>query len=250
MVPFTRRIGLAGLVSALTTALLSAGNAAEPDPGRFESRIRPLLVARCLACHSGAKTSGGLALDSRDGWARGGDSGPAIVPGDPAASLLVRAVRGLDGVSAMPPEEDHNGVPLPRLTAEEIAAAVDQFNAWRCADVLIVGRGGGSIEDLWAFNDESLARTIVQSPVPLIEKHHARIWSMHLKDRKKLCHDRSENMPWGQGDTPIRDVLQTLKRNRWAIPVGIEFEYLIPDGSTWEAELAKCVKYGRDALMA
>lgn len=88
-----------------------------------------------------------------------------------------------------------------------------------------------------------------QSPVPLIEKHRARIFSLHLKDRKKLCHDRSENMPWGQGDTPIREVLQTLKKNQWAIPAGIEFEYIVPTGSTWEAELAKCVAYGRAALL-
>jgi sugar phosphate isomerase/epimerase len=86
------------------------------------------------------------------------------------------------------------------------------------------------------------------SPVPLIEKHHARIFSMHLKDRKKLCHDGSENMPWGQGDTPIRDVLQTLKTHKWAIPAGIEFEYNVPPGSTWDAEIAKCVQYGKDAL--
>lgn len=88
-----------------------------------------------------------------------------------------------------------------------------------------------------------------ESPVPLIEKLHARIFSMHLKDRKKVCHDRSENMPWGQGDTPIADVLRCLKQHKWAIPVGIEFEYLVPDGSTWDAEIAKCVKYGRDALL-
>jgi sugar phosphate isomerase/epimerase len=88
------------------------------------------------------------------------------------------------------------------------------------------------------------------SPVPFIEKHHARIFSMHLKDRKKLCHDRSENMPWGQGDTPITDVLQCLKTHKWAIPVGIEFEYLVPDGSTWDAEIAKCVQYGKAALLA
>jgi sugar phosphate isomerase/epimerase len=69
-----------------------------------------------------------------------------------------------------------------------------------------------------------------ESPVPFIERHHARIFSMHLKDRKKVCHDRSENMPWGQGDTPIADVLQTLKKNKWAIPAGIEFEYLVPEG--------------------
>ena len=86
------------------------------------------------------------------------------------------------------------------------------------------------------------------SPVPFIEAHHARIFSMHLKDRKKVCHDRSENMPWGQGDTPIRDVLQTLKKNKWPIPAGVEFEYLVPAGSTWDAELAKCVKYAKDAL--
>jgi sugar phosphate isomerase/epimerase len=87
-----------------------------------------------------------------------------------------------------------------------------------------------------------------QSPVPLIEKLHSRIFSMHLKDRKKLCHDRSENMPWGEGDTPIRDVLLCLKKNKWAIPAGVEFEYNVPAGSTWDAELAKCVKYAKDAL--
>jgi len=89
-----------------------------------------------------------------------------------------------------------------------------------------------------------------QSPVPLIEKHHARIFSMHLKDRKKLCHDRSENMPWGEGDTPIVAVLQCLKKNKWAIPAGIEFEYNVPPGSTWDAEIAKCVRYAKDALSA
>ena len=88
------------------------------------------------------------------------------------------------------------------------------------------------------------------SPVPLIEKLHSRIFSMHLKDRKRVCHDASENMPWGEGDTPIREVLQCLKKNQWRIPVGIEFEYNVPAGSTWDAEIAKCVKYGKDALLA
>ena len=85
-------------------------------------------------------------------------------------------------------------------------------------------------------------------PVAFVEKHHARIFSMHLKDRKRVCHDGSENMPWGQGDTPIRAVLQTLKKNHWAIPAGVEFEYNVPAGSTWDAEIAKCVQYARDAL--
>jgi len=52
--------------------------------------------------------------------------------------------------------------------AEEIAAAIDDFNRWGQADVLIVGRGGGSLEDLWAFNEEAVARAIHRSRIPII----------------------------------------------------------------------------------
>ena len=47
----------------------------------FEHHIRPVLVADCYDCHNSQKASGGLALDHREGWTRGGDSGPAVVPG-------------------------------------------------------------------------------------------------------------------------------------------------------------------------
>ncbi len=64
----------------------------------FETHVRPLLIKRCQSCHSAADDTleGGLALDSRAGWQEGGDSGPAVVPGDPEASLLVRAIRYSD----------------------------------------------------------------------------------------------------------------------------------------------------------
>src|SRR5262249_54260887 len=67
-----------------------------PEEERFfEKQVRPLLVKRCYQCHSsGAKIlKGGLHLDSREGWMKGGDSGPAIVPGAPEKSLLIEAVR-------------------------------------------------------------------------------------------------------------------------------------------------------------
>jgi hypothetical protein len=96
--------------------ILSLIAAGEIDPDRvafFETSIRPLLVERCLECHGPKKQKGGLRLDSRAGWMQGGDSGPAIVPGDPDASLLVRAVRRTDPKLRMPPDR--------RLTDRQVA---------------------------------------------------------------------------------------------------------------------------------
>ena len=75
----------------------------------FEERVRPVLVARCYKCHShtSGKSKGGLMLDSRNGWEKGGSSGPAIVPGKPDESLLIEAVRR-DGLE-MPPKEEASG---------------------------------------------------------------------------------------------------------------------------------------------
>ena len=79
----------------------------------FNSRVLPILKTRCLECHSHAagKSKGGLMLDSRSGWQTGGDSGTAIVPGQPDNSLLIQAVRHTD--LRMPP--------TGRLPADEIA---------------------------------------------------------------------------------------------------------------------------------
>ena len=71
----------------------------------FESKIRPLLVERCYACHSAEPAPmGGLRLDTREGWVSGGSRGPAIVPGNPAGSLLIQAINYKDPELAMPPE--------------------------------------------------------------------------------------------------------------------------------------------------
>ncbi len=83
--------------------------AADPTPAQlqfFESRVRPVLADHCYKCHSqhAEKVKGGLLLDSRAGLLKGGDTGPAIVPGDPVQSLLVKAIRYTDPDLQMPPK--------------------------------------------------------------------------------------------------------------------------------------------------
>ncbi len=87
----------------LLAVLRTAGAFAADDLDFFEKKVRPLLADRCLECHSTEKkVKGGLALDTRAGWEKGGDAGPAIVPGKPDESLLIKAVRYTDPDLQMP----------------------------------------------------------------------------------------------------------------------------------------------------
>ena len=89
----------------VVTALLVSTRVIAADDGLdlFESKIRPILVKRCEKCHGAKKQEGGLRLDQKAGWARGGDQGPAIVPGKPHESLIVKAVSYQDKDLQMPP---------------------------------------------------------------------------------------------------------------------------------------------------
>jgi sugar phosphate isomerase/epimerase len=82
------------------------------------------------------------------------------------------------------------------------------------------------------------------SPIPVIEKYHDRIVSLHLKDRTA----DGGNLPWGQGKTPIKEVLQLMRKEKWTFPADIELEYKVPQGSDSVAEVAKCVQYCKEAL--
>jgi sugar phosphate isomerase/epimerase len=104
-----------------------------------------------------------------------------------------------------------------------------------------------SVGDYIGFNldiGHYFAGTKGKSPVPVIEKYHDKIVSLHLKDRTA----DGGNLPWGQGQTPIKEVLQLLKKEKWPIYADIELEYQIPQGSNPVAEVAKCVQYCREAL--
>jgi sugar phosphate isomerase/epimerase len=81
--------------------------------------------------------------------------------------------------------------------------------------------------------------------IEFLKEHHARITNLHIKDRKK---DHGPNMVWGEGDTPIKPVLQLLKKEKYKIPANIELEYRVPEGSDRVAEVKKCLAYCKEAL--
>lgn len=108
----------------------------------FEEKVRPLLAEHCLKCHSEEKKiKGGLLLDRKAGWEKGGDSGPVIIPGKPAESLLIAMVKHDPGVESMPPKSKLNeeelatleqwidmGAPDPRSQAIGAKALESEFD--------------------------------------------------------------------------------------------------------------------------
>jgi hypothetical protein len=105
--------------------LLVGGTATAGDDTFFESKIRPVLADTCFRCHGGQKTGGKLRVDSRDALLKGGDSGAAIVAGDPEQSLLIQALRRADDVAAMPPDK-----PLPPEVVAHFVAWVKSGAPW------------------------------------------------------------------------------------------------------------------------
>lgn len=87
-------------------------------------------------------------------------------------------------------------------------------------------------------------------PNEVIEKLHHRIFSIHLKDKTGKNADPADtNMPWGEGDTPIADILTLIQENNWPIHCDIELEYEIPEDSDAVKETARCVEYCREILL-
>ena len=145
-------------VVAFVGLLGSVANGRGADPtDHFEAKVRPVLIQHCTKCHGAEKQKGGLRLDTKAGWQAGGDTGPTLVPGKPAESLLIKALRGADGVAQMPP----NG----KLTAAEIAA-LEQWVKDGAIDPRAAGpaRLGGvtaaEAKEWWSF------RPVTRPPVP------------------------------------------------------------------------------------
>jgi hypothetical protein len=144
-------------------ALLAAGPAASAERGSdFQDRVLPLLQARCISCHGTEKQKGKLRLDSRAAILKGGENGPAIVPGDPEKSLLIQALRQTHPDIKMPPKEKLPADQIQALAAwikdgapwVEAAAAAPSGrigDAWSDPRNPIVRIFGGKRLDLWSL---------------------------------------------------------------------------------------------------
>jgi cytochrome c553 len=132
----------------------SAARAGEFTAADFENKIRPVLIDTCFRCHGDTKTSGALRVDSRDALLQGGESGPAVIPGNPDTSLLMKAVRRQDDASAMPPDNDK------ALRADQIAAFENWIRSgapWPAQSAKFEGA------QHWAF------APVREHPVPLVQ---------------------------------------------------------------------------------
>jgi hypothetical protein len=139
------------LILAVTAGLAVGGpmaRAGDRDAASetyFELKVRPLLAGSCVKCHGEKKSSGGLRLDSREAILAGGESGPAITPGDPSGSPLIRAIRHDDETLKMPPAGA-----LPRAAQEDLSAWVAAGAPWpkSAASRTIEGRSHWAFEPL------------------------------------------------------------------------------------------------------
>ena len=126
---------VAGCAAVMLAAAVSAADPATPvaaDPAAgiafFESKIRPLLVDNCYGCHAAdTEQKGSLLLDTKAGLLKGGDTGPAIVPGKPDQSLLVQAVKHHSG-QIQAPHRGQRPPPADRAADGEVGRAMRQAN--------------------------------------------------------------------------------------------------------------------------
>jgi sugar phosphate isomerase/epimerase len=120
---------------------------------------------------------------------------------------------------------DHTENPNEFSTPESFAKAMDGHSEYMCVNL-----------DIGHFSAAGF------DAVDYLEKHHDRIVTLHFKDRKK---DHGANLPFGEGETPIKEVLHVLKTKHYKIPANIEYEY---KGADSQVEVAKCYQYMKQAL--
>ena len=168
------------LVSTVALLLAVERNDADLSPADlefFEKRIRPVLADRCVSCHSDAQAMAGLRLDSRGGWQEGGQSGPAIIPGDPAQSPLIKAIR-----------HDGSQTPMPLGGAKLADHVIDAFEQWirrGAPDPRGAPAAEPTVDKSWdeVYQDRSRWWSLQPVKRPAVPPVKNKEWSDHSLDR-------------------------------------------------------------------
>lgn len=120
------------------------------------------------------------------------------------------------------------------------------------------GEPGFSFDDFLSYSPNNMLNFDVghyfgatgKHPNEVIERLHDRIFSIHLKDKTgKDGNPANTNMPWGEGETPIADILKLIQKNKWDIFCDIELEYPVPENSDAQKEMIRCVEYCKNILV-
>jgi mono/diheme cytochrome c family protein len=153
------------LITAALCLLAAATAGADPAPPAegaryFEAHVRPVLQTHCVSCHGGEKVRGGLSLTSRDGAIKGGDTGPALSPGKPSESLLLRAVSHA-GELKMPPKGK-----LAQTQIDALTKWVEMGAPWPAGEIRHAGPPpvDDQARNFWSF------RPVVRPTVPAVKR--------------------------------------------------------------------------------
>jgi hypothetical protein len=148
---------ITGLVTAILELFLLrfAGGPAESDR-LFREQVAPIFERRCLHCHGTSAPKGGLSLVTGEGLVRGGESGPAVVPGKPEESLL------LEKVSGDAPEMPQKDTPLLKEQVESLRRWIEQGAHWPEGTALADRRFEGKAEAWWSL------KPLSQPPIPAV----------------------------------------------------------------------------------
>ncbi len=168
--------------ACLALAALAGGFAADEAEGLrfFEEKIRPLLSENCFKCHGPKKQKAGLRLDARTLLLKGGESGPAIVPGKPGESLLIEAVSYRSSDLEMPPKKK-----LGRRQVEDLTRWVAMGAPWSGGEG--VAAEGDKPEKEFAISEEDRRYWAFQSLRKQEEKHFDEIIEATLEEKKLVA---------------------------------------------------------------
>jgi uncharacterized protein DUF1553/uncharacterized protein DUF1549/cytochrome c len=222
---------LPGLAIATVAATLTISVAAQNPPPQpqnpvdFTRDIQPILQASCYECHGTKKTKAHLRLDSAAGIAKGGETGPIIVPGKSDQSLLVRRILGLDGDDRMPKDED----PLSPEQIALIRSWIDQGAKWPATEAAPATQQSAPEEPVhWAYRHPAR---------PALPEVRNSAWTRTPIDRFVLARLEKEGLS-PSSEAPLEILIRRVSLDLVGLP---------PSPSEVDAVLADVERNGKDA---